>query len=138
MKTLVSTGATLLLLSAAAVAQKGAPGDKAPAPATKPAPGAPVMKPADPAPKPEVAPPKPPAEIAQLGGMIGSWRCSGKLAASPMGPGHEFRAAYKAALDLDGFWLVGRYEEKRSAEHKVALKTISYITYDITNRRFID
>ena len=118
------TTVTLVAASAAAIAQ-------APKAATAPA--------ATPAPPPgsPPGPPKPPAELDQLKWVEGNWRCEGKAPAGPMGPEHPYKSTMKIKRDLDGFWYVSEYEQKKSKENPVAIKARSFISYDAVAKRVV-
>jgi hypothetical protein len=63
--------------------------------------------------------PKPAAELAQLKYFVGEWSCTGKGFASEMGPEHATKATVKIKMDMNGFFVSGRYEEMKSPENKM-------------------
>ena len=93
-------------------------------------------KPADPkagAPATPAAPPvamKAPTEVADMAkAMAGNWKCTGKAAMDPANPANmtEFKGTYKAALDLDKYWIKGDWTSQMG---KVKSRGIMYMTYD--------
>jgi len=96
------------------------------------------------APKPTAAPsapppgpPRPPAELDQLKWIEGNWRCEGKAPAGPMGPAHPYKSTMKIKRELDGFWYVSEYEQKKSKENPFAIKARSFISYDAVAKKVI-
>ena len=77
-----------------------------------------------------MAMPKPAPEMDQLKWMNGTWHCTGKTMASPMGPEHTSEAEVKAGSTLGGMWLLGHYQEKKSAENPMPISADEYWTYD--------
>jgi hypothetical protein len=53
---------------------------------------------------------KPDPALQQYKGMIGNWKCEGK--GSMMGKELKMTGTYKAAWDLDNYWLVAHFEGK--------------------------
>ena len=49
----------------------------------------------------KMMPPKPAPEMAQLKLMQGSWKCSGKMEASPFGPAHAMQTTVTSKPDLE-------------------------------------
>src|SRR5207247_682307 len=61
--------------------------------------------------------PRPPPEMDGLKKLFGgSWRCEGRMLASPIGPEHATRASSHGKLQLDGFWIVIEIEERKTSE----------------------
>lgn len=52
-------------------------------------------------------PPKPAPEMAQIAYFEGSWACSGKMFASPMGPAGDMKGSVEVRKDLDGHFQTG-------------------------------
>jgi len=144
-----ATAATLAVAQApkpapAPAAPGAAPAEKKAAPAAgtaapaekKPAAGAAApAAPAGAAP-PTMAPPKPAPELDQLKWMEGSWRCDGKAPASAMGPEHAYKSTMKIKRDLDNFWYVTEYEQKKSKENPVAVKARGFLGYDPVAKKY--
>ena len=121
--TLAFAGAALAAPDAKKEAPK--PADKA-TPADKAAPA-----------KPEAAPPmemKPAAEMEQLKGMVGSWKCSGKVTA--MGQEQPSESTMKTAFDMDNYWVMSNMAEKKKAKGP-AYKSHDMITYDASQKAFV-
>lgn len=75
--------------------------------------------------------PKPPEQVAMAAkGMNGTWKCSGTMAASPMGPEHKYEATMTWKQSPDKYWLVGNYAEKKSKDHPMVYKFTEYRTFD--------
>jgi hypothetical protein len=86
---------------------------------------------------PPPGPPRPPAELDQLKWIEGNWRCEGKAPAGPMGPAHPYKSTMKIKRELDGFWYVSEYEQKKSKENPFAIKARSFISYDAVAKKVI-
>lgn len=81
---------------------------------------------------------KPPAELEQLKLFLGTWKCTGKHAASPaLGPEHPIAGTAQIKLDLDGYWQRFSYEEKKTSERPNGLKMVGVWGYDAAGKRFI-
>ena len=119
--------AALVLASASAVSLA-----QAPKPAAAPAPAATGAPPAPPA-----SPHKPATELDQLKWLEGNWRCDGKAPAGPMGPEHPYKSTMKVKRELDGFWYVGEYEQKKSKDNPTAVKARSFIGFDPVAKKVI-
>ncbi len=93
------------------------------------------------APKPPAAPPpgppRPPAELDVIKWLEGNWHCDGKAPAGPMGPEHAYKSTMKIKRDLDGFWYVGEYEQKKSKENPTAIKARSFMGFDPVAKKVI-
>ena len=81
--------------------------------------------------------PKPAPELDQIKWLEGSWHCDGKAPAGPMGPEHAYKSSMKVKRDLDGFWYVGEYEQKKSKENPMAVKARSYIGFDPVAKKIV-
>ena len=66
--------------------------------------------------------PKPAAELSALKYFLGDFNCTGKAFASEMGPEHATKATVKVKMDMNGFFVSGRYEEMKTAENKMPVK----------------
>jgi len=123
------TGAltSLVLASASAVSL---------AQALKPA-AAPAAAPGGAPAPPATSPHKPAAELDQIKWLEGNWHCDGKAPAGPMGPEHGYKSTMKVKRDLDGFWYVGDYEQKKSKENPMAVKARSFIGFDPVAKKVV-
>ena len=96
-----------------------------------------VAKPADKAPVPAaITAPAPPAELATMMKMTtGNWKCAGKGAMDPANPAAmtEFKGTYKAALDLDKFWIKGEWT---STAGKLKMRGLMYTTFDAASKKW--
>jgi hypothetical protein len=81
--------------------------------------------------------PKPTPELeAAAKSMAGKWKCAGKDEGSPMAPAHKIEATMTWKPDLDKFWIVGTYEEKKTKENPHPFKFFEYRTYDATTKKW--
>ncbi len=60
-------------------------------------------------------PPKPASEMSQLAYLDGTWHCSGKTFATPIGAEHATEGVAHAQTALGGFRLVIHYDETKTA-----------------------
>lgn len=81
--------------------------------------------------------PKPPPELDQLKYFVGTWHCTGADFAGPLGPEHPMQQTVKARMELDGFWLIERLEEKKTKENPHPLKGIYAKAYDPGQKQFV-
>ena len=87
-------------------------------------------------PKTGMEQPKPPAEVAaMMKAQAGNWKCTGKGAMDPSKPTEmtEFKGTYKAALDLDKFWIKGEWT---GTAGKLKMKGVMYVTYDPASKKW--
>lgn len=132
MKTKMIAVAMTLAFGGVALAQPGSAAKPADPKAGTPA------KPADPkagAPAPAAAP-KAPTEVADMAkAMAGNWKCAGKMAMDPANPANmtDFKGTFKAALDLDKYWVKGEWT---STMGKMKSRGIMYITYDAAAKKW--
>jgi hypothetical protein len=85
---------------------------------------------------PAMAAPKAPQEVADMAkAMAGNWKCTGKVAMDPANPANmtDFKGTYKAALDLDKWWIKGDWT---STMGKMKSRGIVYMTYDATAKKW--
>jgi hypothetical protein len=80
---------------------------------------------------------KPPPELDQLRVFLGAWQCTGTDFAGPLGPEHPMQQTVKARMDLDGFWLIERLEEKKTKENPRPLKGVYAKAYDPGQKKFV-
>jgi hypothetical protein len=113
-------------VAGAAFAQ-GTPADKKPAPA----PASAAAKP----PEGMGMPMKPAPEMDQMKGMVGTWKCDGKMS----GDGMEMpmKSTYKVGWDMDNMWLVGHLEGAKAKGMPKAYKGLDYYTYDPEKKEFV-
>ena len=93
-----------------------------PAPAAMSAPGAAGM------------PMKPAPEMDKVKWMVGTWQCTGKAMASPMGPEHPTEATVTSEMTMDGFWSLSHYREKKTAQNPMPISGDEYWGYDSTEK----
>ena len=120
-----------LILSGAAFAAD--PPKTPPADAKKETPKAPEAKtaPAAPAAAPTGAPPPPAADLAKnLKVMEGKWKCEGKFPDSAFGKSHTAKAVVETKSDLNGYFYVARYEEKKAKDNPMPYVMNEVIGFD--------
>jgi uncharacterized protein DUF1579 len=80
-----------------------------------------------------------PAAMDQLSPVfpIGSVKCTGKTYASPFGPEHATRLSMTSKPELDGFWIVARGAEQKTAENPNPGKFVGAYGYDSGKKKFI-
>ena len=81
--------------------------------------------------------PAPAPELDALAVLAGSWQCEARALGSPFATEHAFKATLRAQQDLDGFWYVARWEERRSRVHPVAARGEEYWGWDAAHRRYL-
>ena len=118
-RTLVPAALCLAMLVAAASVSSAQTGTK---PSGKPAPpaaGGSAGMSMNPAP-----------EMDKVKWMVGTWQCTGKTLASPMWPEHPTEGTVTLEMTLGGFWIVGRYREKKTAQNPTPISGDEYWSYD--------
>ena len=73
---------------------------------------------------------KPAPEMDKVKWMVGTWQCTGKTMASPMGPEHATEATVTVEPSLDGFWILHHYREKKTAQNPMPISGDEYWGYD--------
>src|SRR5262249_25555086 len=140
--TILSVASLLIAGSAFAQEKKAAepkPAEAKPAGAAKPAepkpaeakPAAGAAKPAEAA-KPEM--PKPAPELQQYKMMIGNWKCEGK--GTMVGKEMKATSTYKAAWDLDNYWVIAHFEGKAQGMPG-SHKGIDFYGYDPASKMYV-
>ena len=81
--------------------------------------------------------PKPSSELDQLKYLEGNWRCDGKVPAGPMGPEHAYKATFKVKKDLDGFWYVAEYEQRKTKENPLPIRARVTFGYDGGAKKYV-
>ncbi|HET7063371.1 MAG TPA: DUF1579 family protein [Rudaea sp.] len=84
------------------------------------------------------APPSPPAELAQLDFFVGTWNCSGKAFATPMGPEHATTATVHAAKEVGGRWVRTNYDENKTAANPMPYHVVAHFGYDSAKKQFVN
>jgi uncharacterized protein DUF1579 len=79
---------------------------------------------------------KPPPEMSKLAWMSGTWTCSGKTLASPMGPAHPTEATVSVRPELAGRWMVSHYREKPTAQNTMPIEGDEYWGYDSAEKKW--
>lgn len=80
--------------------------------------------------------PKPAPEMDKIKWMVGTWQCTGKTMASPMGPEHPTEVEVKAEMAFDGMWMLAHYREKKTAQNPTPISSEDYWTYDPAQKMF--
>jgi hypothetical protein len=73
---------------------------------------------------------KPAPEMDKVKWMVGTWQCTGKTMASPMGPEHPTEATVVVEMTMDGFWSLSHYREKKTAQNPMPISGDEYWGYD--------
>lgn len=73
---------------------------------------------------------KPAPEMDKMKWMVGTWQCTGKTMASPMGPEHPSEATVATEMTLDGMWILHHYREKKTAQNPMPISGDEYWGYD--------
>ena len=69
-------------------------------------------------------------KLKELNYFDGTWQCSGKAFASPMGPEHPTKATVTAAWIMGGTWLEAHYKEAKTAKNPTPFELRSFWGYD--------
>ncbi len=86
---------------------------------------------------PPPGPPRPPAELDGIKWLEGNWHCDGKAPAGPMGPEHAYKSTMKIKRDLDGFWYVSEYEQRKAKDNPIAIKARTFMGFDAVAKKVI-
>jgi len=131
-KHLLATAIAVFALTPALAADKPAKPAAAPPPPAAPA-AAPAAQPP--------APPPPPhsgnAELAKLDFFVGTWSCTGKAFASPMGPEHETAATVHATRSVGNAWIHVDYDETKTKANTNPIHVGVYMGYDAGAKKFV-
>lgn len=84
-----------------------------------------------------MAAPKPPEELSQLAYFTGSWTCSGKTFANPMGPEHATQGNVKVSSVLGGYWYMFHYDEMKTAANSMPYHAAGFWGYDSGAKAFV-
>jgi Protein of unknown function (DUF1579) len=82
-------------------------------------------------------PPAPSPELGKLSFFAGDWSCKGKAEASPFGPAHATVGRVQVHREMGGFWYLGHYSEKKTAENPQPIVFYFMEGYDPTAKTFI-
>ena len=81
-------------------------------------------------------PPKPAPEMSQLAYFAGTWNCSGKTFATPIGPEHATDGVASGQMTLGGFRLVIHYDEKKTDANPMPFHVLQVIGWDAGRKLF--
>lgn len=81
--------------------------------------------------------PAPSPEMGQVAYFVGTWSCTGKVEATPMGPAHATQATVHIGKELSGFWNVGHYGEKTTKENPSPMSFEFIMGYDAAAKALI-
>jgi hypothetical protein len=87
-------------------------------------------------PQAPAGPPAPSPELAKLAFFTGDWNCKGKVEESPFGPAHPTLGRVHVGKEIGGFWYVGLYTEKKTAENPHPMVFQFLQGYDGTAKAF--
>ena len=107
--------------------------------AAKPAaPAAKAAAPAAPAKPAATTAPTHPPELAQLDFFQGTWSCTGKTFANPMGPEHATTANVHGTKSVGDMWLHISYDENKTAANPTPYHVGVYMGYDAGKKKFVE
>lgn len=113
----------------AAAAKAPAAAAKAPAAAAAKAPEKGAEKPAD-----KAGPPAPSKALDVYAAIAGNWGCDGKTHDNPMGPSHPIKSKINIKKELNGFWYVLKYDEKKTKQNPMPYAILSLRGADPTGK----
>jgi len=76
-------------------------------------------------------------KLKDLNYFDGTWQCSGKAFASPMGPEHPTKATVTAAWILGGTWLEAHYKEAKTAKNPTPFELRAFWGYDEESKSIV-
>lgn len=77
-------------------------------------------------------------ELDTLDFFVGTWSCTGKTFASPMGPEHETTATVHATKAVGDAWIHVSYDENKTAANKSPYHAGVYMGYDAGAKKFVE
>ena len=80
----------------------------------------------------------PPPELAQVAFFEGTWNCTGKTFANPMGPEHATTATVHGAKAVGGMWMHITYDENKTAANPMPYHVGVYMGYDAAKKIFVE
>jgi hypothetical protein len=83
-----------------------------------------------------LAPKEPAPEMTQLAFFVGTFGCHGTSDATAMSGPHPISRTITGRMDLDGFWLFMRFEDKRTTENPMPIRGNWQIIYDAKDKNF--
>jgi hypothetical protein len=84
------------------------------------------------------APPPPAPELAAaMKGMEGKWACTGAAPDSPFAKAHPIAGDMAARSDLNGYWYLSRYEEKKTKENPMPYVMESTVGFDPSKKHLV-
>ena len=83
------------------------------------------------------AAPAMPTELKQLDFFLGTWHCTGKGFASPMGPEHATTATVHAAKAVGNRWVQLTYDENKTAANPEPFHAGIFWGYDSAMKTFV-
>ena len=82
--------------------------------------------------------PAAPPELAQVAFFEGTWNCTGKTFATPMGPEHATVATVHGVKAVGGMWMNITYDEKKTAANPTPYHAGIYMGFDAGAKKFIE
>ncbi|HSE12141.1 MAG TPA: DUF1579 family protein [Rudaea sp.] len=82
--------------------------------------------------------PAAPPEVAQVAFFAGTWNCTGKTFASPMGPEHATAATVHGTMAVGGMWMNIAYDEKKTAANPTPYHAGIYMGFDAGAKKFVE
>jgi hypothetical protein len=84
---------------------------------------------------PRLAQPAP--ELGQLGFFVGAFACKGEAFRTPLGGPHPVERTIVGKMDLDGFWLFMRFEDKDTDANPMPVRGNWQLAYDARVKTFV-
>jgi len=81
--------------------------------------------------------PRPAAEMSQLAFFAGTFACTGDAFQTPMSQPHPVERTIAGKMDLDGFWLFMRFDDKRTEANRAPIHGNWQLGYDATDKAFV-
>jgi hypothetical protein len=84
------------------------------------------------------APPSAPPELAQVAFFEGTWNCTGKTFANPMGPEHATEGSVHGVKGVGGMWMHINYDEKKTAANPMPYHVDVHMGFDAGTKKFVE
>lgn len=81
--------------------------------------------------------PQPSPELRQLEFFVGTFRCKGEAFKTPMSMPHPVERTIAGKMDLDGFWLFIRFDDKDSVTNPMPIRGNWQLAYNGRERNFV-
>jgi hypothetical protein len=85
----------------------------------------------------KLARPQPAPELRHLGFFVGTFQCKGEAFKTPMSEPHPDERTIAGKMDLDGFWVYVRFDDKESVANPMPIRGNWQLAYDARERNFV-